>query len=147
MKKKLLFCAVFLLAVVLSAGCGNSGPQQSPPETSSQAASVTGPSYSPPESDPAEAPVYTPVSSPGPLTLHVTEPADAATIQSGTVTVKGRTAPGATVIVNEELGEADAEGNFSIAVGLVEGPNAIIVQAFDDEGNEAEVILMINMKN
>jgi hypothetical protein len=65
-------------------------------------------------------------------------------VDSGTVTVTGQTVPGATVSINDQAGIADASGNFSIPISLDAGPNAIDVVATDDNGNQGEVLLMVN---
>jgi Glucodextranase, domain B len=80
----------------------------------------------------------------GTLPLAVTSPIDSATLSTSTVTVQGRTTPGATVTVNGNSDVADANGNFSIGVSLDNGPNAIDVIATDDSGNLGEVLLMVN---
>ena len=80
----------------------------------------------------------------GTLPLTVTSPIDSATLSTSTVTVQGRTTPGATVTVNGNSDVADANGNFSIDVSLDNGPNAIDVIATDDSGNQGEVLLMVN---
>ena len=77
--------------------------------------------------------------------LKVTEPQDAANLNTSTVTVKGQTKPGATVNVNDEVGVADASGNFSVAIELEDGPNAIDVIAVDDSGKEGEILLLVNV--
>jgi acid phosphatase class B len=80
----------------------------------------------------------------GTLPLTVTSPIDSTTLSTSTVTVQGRTTPGATVTVNGNSDVADANGNFSIDVSLDNGPNAINVIAIDDNGNQGEVLLMVN---
>jgi hypothetical protein len=80
----------------------------------------------------------------GTLPLTVTSPIDSATLSTSTVTVQGRTTPGATVTVNGNSDVADANGNFSIDVSLDNGPNAIDVIAMDDNGNQGEVLLIVN---
>ena len=80
----------------------------------------------------------------GTLPLTVTSPIDSATLSTNTVTVQGQTTPGATVTVNGNSDVADANGNFSIDVSLDNGPNAINVIAIDDNGNQGEVLLMVN---
>ena len=80
----------------------------------------------------------------GTLPLTVTSPIDSATVSTSTVTVQGQTTPGATVTVNGISDVADANGNFSIDVNLDNGPNAIDVIAMDDNGNQGEVLLMVN---
>ena len=86
----------------------------------------------------------TPSTSQGTLSLTVTSPIDSATLSTNTVTVQGQTTPGATVTVNGNSDVADANGNFSIDVSLDNGPNAINVIAIDDNGNQGEVLLMVN---
>jgi hypothetical protein len=81
----------------------------------------------------------------GTLPLTVTEPVDSATLTTNTVTVQGQTVPGATVTINGNSGVADENGNFSIDVSLANGPNAIDVIAMDDNGNQGEVLLMVNV--
>jgi hypothetical protein len=80
----------------------------------------------------------------GTIPLNVTQPTDAATIATDTVAVKGQTAPGAIVMVNDEIDVADDSGNFSITISLVPGPNAIDVIVQNEDGNENEIILMVN---
>jgi hypothetical protein len=80
----------------------------------------------------------------GTLPLTVTSPIDSATLSTNTVTVQGQTTPGATVTVNGNSDVADANGNFSIDVSLDNGPNAIDVIAMDDNGNQGEVLLIVN---
>ena len=86
-------------------------------------------------------------SSPGTLPLTVTQPLDSATVNTSTVTVQGQTAPGATVTVNGNSDLADENGDFSINVSLSKGLNAIDVVAMDDNGNQGEVLLMVNDTN
>jgi hypothetical protein len=83
--------------------------------------------------------------SPNTIPLQVTQPADSATLSTNTVDVKGQTAPGAMVIVNDQIDTADASGNFSITVFLDPGPNVIDVAAQDDDGNNNEVMVMVNV--
>jgi hypothetical protein len=87
----------------------------------------------------------TPSVSPDVLPLTVTEPADSATLTTTTVTVKGQTAPEATVTVNGITDLADSSGYFSIDVNLNDGANAIDVVAIGDNGAQNEVTLMVNV--
>jgi hypothetical protein len=79
------------------------------------------------------------------LTLKVMEPADAATLTSDTVTVKGQTKAGATVCVNDQACVADSQGNFSVSIALEDGPYAIDIIATDDSGSQGEVLLLENV--
>ena len=85
------------------------------------------------------------VDSQGNLTLKVISPVGGAILTSARVTVSGQTAPGATVIVDDQSTIADNNGNFSLPIDLNNGPNSIDVVAFDDDGNEGEVLLMVNV--
>jgi hypothetical protein len=79
------------------------------------------------------------------MSLKVNVPADGATLNSLEVTVSGSTAPDALVNVDDITGTADGTGNFSLPVTLETGLNALDVTAADVNGNEAEVILMVNV--
>jgi hypothetical protein len=81
----------------------------------------------------------------GTIPLKVIAPADGATLNRANITVEGQTAPEAAVIVNDQVDIADEQGNFSIAVSLENGLNIINVAASDDNGNQGEVILMVNV--
>jgi len=66
---------------------------------------------------------------PSGLPLSVSTPAADAVVSSATISVKGKTAPGATVAVRDEQTGADAGGAFSVSVSLDPGPNIIRVEA------------------
>jgi hypothetical protein len=63
---------------------------------------------------------------------------DGDTLGSTNATVKGKTVASAEVFVNDVVGKADINGNFSINVALDEGENQIVVSANDANGNAAE---------
>lgn len=75
--------------------------------------------------------------------LTVASPQDESIVNTFETTVAGVTVPDAVVSVNGVLVEVDADGNFSTAVALDEGPNSIEVIASDYEGNEASKILTV----
>jgi len=79
------------------------------------------------------------------IPLKVTEPADAAEINSKVVYVKGQTVPGAAVSANDALTTADPEGNFISPLNLETGPNAIDVIATDERGKQGEVLILVNV--
>ena len=79
------------------------------------------------------------------LPLTVTQPTDGATLNTNDVTIIGQTSPGATVTVNSVTDVADAAGNFSISLSLDNGPNALDVIAIDNNGNQGELLLMVNV--
>ena len=47
--------------------------------------------------------------------------------------------------VNDQVGTADDQGNFSIPINMEDGPDAIDVIATDGSGNQGEVLLMENV--
>jgi hypothetical protein len=66
---------------------------------------------------------------PSGLPLAVSSPAANAIVNSATLTVKGKTAPGATVSVRDQETRADAGGAFSVSVALDPGANTLAVQS------------------
>jgi hypothetical protein len=52
--------------------------------------------------------------------------------------------PGATVTVNDAVSTADDNGNFSVTISLEQGPNAIDIIATDDNGQQGEVLILVN---
>ena len=78
------------------------------------------------------------------LMLNVSEPNNKSVITSSPVTVKGQTAPNASVFINELELQADKQGFFSAPLNLEEGINYIIVVANDIDGNFAEKELTVD---
>lgn len=85
-----------------------------------------------------------PETTPTTLPLQITSPQDGATVTSAKLTLKGKTAPGAEVFVNEAETKADSAGDFSLNLTLDEGENIIIVLVNDSEGQSAEKEIKIN---
>ena len=83
---------------------------------------------------------YTPTPTPAVLLLEITQPKDGAQVSTGSITVSGKTIPGAVVSVAIDdtvaIADIDQDGNFSVTVNLEEGPNLIEVVASDQLGNE-----------
>ncbi|MCJ7805743.1 hypothetical protein MUP46_03830 [Patescibacteria group bacterium] len=77
------------------------------------------------------------------ITLDVTSPIDGATVSSPSITVSGKTLPGADVFVNDTELTADANGNFSTQLTLDEGDNQITVSANDNNGFSSEQDLTV----
>ncbi len=151
MKKKILITIVIVtLLITILAGCTKAALQPSsaaplnPPAApvGSSPSTMLPPSPSPVTMESAETSSSMLQSD---LPLRVSEPADAATLNTDTVTVKGQTQPGATVNVNDQIGTADAEGNFSVSIALDDGLNAIDVIATDNNGKQGEILLMVNV--
>jgi hypothetical protein len=74
------------------------------------------------------------------LLLEITQPKDGAQVSTGSITVSGKTIPGAVVSAAIDdtvaIADIDQDGNFSVTVNLEEGPNLIEVVASDQLGNE-----------
>ena len=77
------------------------------------------------------------------ITLTVTSPADRATVTSASLTVKGKTSPGAEVFANDAATVADVNGNFSARLTLDEGENSIVIFANDADGRVVEKELTV----
>ncbi len=69
------------------------------------------------------------------ISLTISSPSNKAKVGSANITVRGTTAPGAEVFVNDNSGMADS---FGISTSLDEGDNVIVVVAHDADGNSAE---------
>ena len=79
------------------------------------------------------------------ISLIITSPVNGSTLDSTNVSVKGKTSPNAEVFVNDVTGKADANGNFSVSIGLDEGSNLITVSANDAEGNASQQDLNVTV--
>ncbi len=77
------------------------------------------------------------------MMLTVSSPTNGSSVTSGSITIKGKTAPNADVFVNESEAKADANGNFSVTVSLDEGENYFVIVANDSVGNAAETELTV----
>jgi hypothetical protein len=78
------------------------------------------------------------------LPLTVSQPKDNATVGIGEVVVLGKTSPQAIVSVGDQAEIAGDDGSFSITVSVEEGPNMLDVIASNDNGDEVEVLLLVN---
>lgn len=73
--------------------------------------------------------------------LEIFSPIDEAIVDEDSLTITGKTSPGAVVAViseeGEEIVEVDTAGNFEVEVELVSGINEFEITAFGEEGDEA----------
>lgn len=74
----------------------------------------------------------------GQISLSISSPTNGSSVSSSGVTVNGKTAPLAEVMINDKEIKADSKGNFSTTISLDEGENIITVVANDADGNSAE---------
>jgi Na+-transporting methylmalonyl-CoA/oxaloacetate decarboxylase gamma subunit len=156
---------VLLLALaIVIVGCAEEETKPSPTPTPTVAPSITPATNQTPSATPAPTPQLTQqtptaTSTPGPtptqtpsatptpaptttiaLFLEITQPTDGAQVSTGSITVSGKTIPGAVVSAAIDdtvaIADIDQDGNFSVTVNLEEGPNLIEVVASDQLGNE-----------
>jgi len=152
MKKKILnTIAIFTLLSLILAGCTQTTSPTPQPSAANPAPMVSGgvlPTATLPPtpiSTTADNAADSSTRLQSDLLLKVSEPADAATLTEANIAVKGQTQPGASVSVNDQIGTADSQGNFSIPLSLDDGLNAIDIIAVDNNGNQGEVLLMVNV--
>lgn len=84
-----------------------------------------------------------PVSRVAGISLSVSVPANNTTVSVESISVRGKTVPGAEVFVNDGTTVADASGNFSVTISLDEGENYILVVVNDALGNYSEKELTV----
>ena len=123
MRKSVVFLWLLLVVIVGVSGCAGDEGMSSPTPTQTPA------------------PTETPVS----LFLEIAEPEEESVVSASSITVSGSTAPGAvvSVLVGDTIDMVDVgeAGNFTVTVGLEEGPNVIEIIASDWKGNEVSKIL------
>ena len=79
----------------------------------------------------------------GSLWLNIVSPLDQAVVNVAQIEVVIQAPPDTVVTVNDEILIVGPEGQFTTAVSLAEGPNAIEIVASDSEGNEIDAILTV----
>ncbi len=79
----------------------------------------------------------------GALWLNILSPLDQAVVNVAQIEVVGQAPPDTVVTINDEIVVVGPEGQFTVVVALVEGPNAIEVVASDVEGTEIDTILSV----
>ncbi len=76
------------------------------------------------------------------MSITVTDPEDGSVVSTDTVTITGRTTPGAVVLVGDQAADVDAKGGFSVKVALEQGVNVFVITAADDS-NLAETEISV----
>lgn len=91
--------------------------------------------------------ISTPTPTPAPLLLSIDSPADVSVTGNQTVTVSGKTVPGATLIIstdsNDQVITPASTGDFSTTVTIGDNENQIHILAIDPKGNEVEKVLTV----
>lgn len=72
--------------------------------------------------------------------------ASSSLIETQTMNVTGRTAPGAVVHVNGQLAEVQPDGTFSHEVALQKGVNAVVVDAVSQNGRKTTEVTSVVVK-
>ncbi len=85
-----------------------------------------------PASDPGDNTIFH-----GPLSVIITQPADGAEVQTGTVTLEGQADPETVINIGDQILVVDAGRKFSVPLAMAEGPNIIEITASDPDGNQA----------
>lgn len=81
-----------------------------------------------------------------PLQLIIDNPKEGDVLNSTTVKITGRTAPGAVVSVNDVFTIADQNGNFSLETVLDQGLQLVQVEASNSAGEDVIVLLSIEVQ-
>jgi len=77
------------------------------------------------------------------IALSIISPSHGTEVKSPTITVRGKTVPGADVYVNEVETVAGTDGIFKVIYTLEEGENVLLIVASDADGNAAEEELTV----
>ena len=64
-------------------------------------------------------------------------------VSTASITLRGRTGPGAVVSADSEITVADSRGEFALLINIMEGPNVIQVIASDASGNTVTANLIV----
>ena len=79
----------------------------------------------------------------GPLWVTINAPQDGSIHPETTVDVVGTAAEGTVLTINDEILYLETGGDFTVTLGLLQGPNTIEITASDLEGNELAEALII----
>ncbi len=78
--------------------------------------------------------------------LEIDYPTNGITVNQSTITLTGKTIPGAEIFINDIQLRAKSDGLFSATINLEEGENVLIVIANDDQGNYLEKEITVNLE-
>lgn len=81
------------------------------------------------------------------FSLIITNPVDGTIVNLSSLTITGRTAPFASVYINDGQLTADSNGNFSTKITLDEGENIVYVLAHDNIGDAAEKEITVTLES
>lgn len=80
------------------------------------------------------------------FSLVITNPVDGTTVNQSSLIITGKTAPLASVYINDGQLTTDSIGNFSTKITLDEGENIIYILAHDNLGDAAEKEITITLE-
>lgn len=145
--KKEVFLAItigFVLGLIITFGIWTANKSlKNLPQTKTVATATPAPTQPSTSGNPNPQPTSTPNTS----GLIISQPVDEALVSTDTITLTGKAAASATIVVFAETGEqittADSTGNFTTSVKLEGGYNQIKVTAFDNNGNMSSQSLLV----
>lgn len=163
---RLLVMLAMVTILALAVACDGEEETPAPEETEEPTATATPrptpritppPITTPPPATPEPTPVVTPTPRPLPtplpaptmqrqtetLLLEVSSPLGDTVLRNNLLQVAGRASPGASVSVNGRMTSRGEEGEFTIDVTLIEGPNLVEVIASDLSGGHKEAIFLV----
>lgn len=79
--------------------------------------------------------------------LVVTQPENNTVVPENTITIKGATTPGSTVVImseeEEKIVHVSSDGSFAEKIELAPGPNEVTISSFDSQDNESKQTLVV----
>ncbi len=80
----------------------------------------------------------------GEIFVRVSEPKDEVLTNKRTLSIKGTTNPGNTIVISTNLEDVQVkpsqDGNFSVTIDIDAGANQVVTRALDSSGNSAQDI-------
>lgn len=149
MKKLFILLTLFLIVVVVSVGVVINEQKRKttvpvPVQNGGETVSESAPSVKEQATTSTAAP-----STEGDITLAVTSPQNNFSTNDSSITVAGKTTPGASVMINEYELKAGSDGSFSQNVTLDDGENYFSIVAYTAAGAvaEQEIVVVKNVSN
>lgn len=137
MKKLFILIALFVISVAIALGLVIQEMQRSKGSSVPEQGQNTRENPTPVEQT-AVVPTVLPATTEGNIQLTILSPQNNTTTKETSVTIQGKTSPGASVMVNEFELKAGGDGSFSKTIPLDDGENYFSIVAFTDKGDVAE---------
>jgi len=137
------FRLTILTILLLFAIACISTPAPTPAGTTPPTGEITATSAETVETTATPQPDANPTVASGTLWLNLLSPLDGAVVDVAQIEVVGQAPPDTVVSVDDEILVVGPEGQFTVAVTLIEGPNVIEIVASDAEGTEIDTNLTV----